>query len=307
MFNIRSVDLNLLPVFEAVYEEKSVSRAAARLAMTQSSVSHAVGRLRILFRDELFVRHSTGVLPTATADRLYGKVRTALSSARDAVEDVRTFDRTTSDRRFFVSDAHPLGPLIALKLLERLARSAPHVEVITSTRSRPIDLDRALRDGRIDMAVDWLDPVGEGFKKSLLFDESLVVMVRKGHPALRQPASVDVLRKGSYVILRPRIEGPHPIAALREWQQQRPTIALEVSEILEIFMVANRSDLFGLVPTSMEGMAKKMFDLRPLRVRPNTASSPISLYWHVNRDADPAHIFLRKELAAAAIETARQG
>ena len=58
MFNIRSVDLNLLPVFEAVYEEKSLSRAAVRLAMTQSAISHALSRLRFVFRDELFVRQS---------------------------------------------------------------------------------------------------------------------------------------------------------------------------------------------------------------------------------------------------------
>ena len=77
MFNIRSVDLNLLPVFEAVYEEQSLSRAAQRLAMTQSVVSHAVTRLRALFQDELFVRHSRGVVPTSGADIAYGKVRTA--------------------------------------------------------------------------------------------------------------------------------------------------------------------------------------------------------------------------------------
>ena len=71
MFNIRSVDLNLLPVFEAVYEEKSLSRAAVRLAMTQSAISHALSRLRSVFRDELFVRQSRGVVPTPAADRVY--------------------------------------------------------------------------------------------------------------------------------------------------------------------------------------------------------------------------------------------
>ena len=65
MFNIRRVDLNLLPVFEAVYEEQSLSRAAVRLAMTQSAVSHAVTRLRALFHDELFVRQARGVLPSS--------------------------------------------------------------------------------------------------------------------------------------------------------------------------------------------------------------------------------------------------
>src|SRR5437879_1157974 len=149
MFNIRRVDLNLLPVFEAVYEEQSLSRAAVRLAMTQSAVSHAVTRLRTLFKDELFVRHARGVLPTPTAD---------------------------------------------------------------ST-----------------------GPVGA----------TLIAVARGGHPVLLRPASPKILGEGKFVALRPRFEGEHPVPGIRELQQQNLEMALEVSEILEIFMVASQSDLFG--------------------------------------------------------------
>ena len=77
MLNFRSIDLNLLPVFEAAYEEQSLSHAAVRLAMTQSAVSHALARLRAVFRDELFVRRARGVLPTPVADRIHAKLRIA--------------------------------------------------------------------------------------------------------------------------------------------------------------------------------------------------------------------------------------
>src|SRR6266480_7257595 len=103
MFNIRSVDLNLLPVFEAVYEERSLSRAARRLAMTQSAVSHAVTRLRVLFHDELFIRHSRGVVPTSGADIVYAKARGALAAVRDAVTELRGFDPSTSTRNFVLT------------------------------------------------------------------------------------------------------------------------------------------------------------------------------------------------------------
>src|SRR4030095_11607620 len=161
MFNIRSVDLNLLPVFEAVYEERSLSRAAARLAMTQSAVSHAVTRLRAVFRDELFVRHSRGVVPTAMADAINAKLRDALASVRDAVAETRGFQARSSTRKFFLTITHPLGPMILLRLHERLSMSAPKISVAASTRSRPIDLDRLLRDGRVDAAIDWLEPQGD--------------------------------------------------------------------------------------------------------------------------------------------------
>ena len=101
MLNLRSVDLNLLPVFEAAYEERSLSRAAERLAMTQPAVSHAMNRLRSLFKDELFVRQSRGVLPTPVADLVYANLRDALVSVRTAVAETRGFDPRTSQRQFF--------------------------------------------------------------------------------------------------------------------------------------------------------------------------------------------------------------
>ena len=217
MFNIRSVDLNLLPVFEAVYEEKSLSRAAVRLAMTQSAISHALSRLRFVFRDELFVRQSRGVIPTPAADRVYPKVRDALASVRESVTDTRTFEPQTSERRFAVSIPHPLGPLIELRLQERLARIAPKVVVSASTRSRPIDLDGALREGRLDVAIDWLAPVGSHFNSKLLFEDAVIAVARKGHPAFRTPVSLKTLQEGRFVGLRPRTDergGPAHIEAV---------------------------------------------------------------------------------------------
>ena len=307
MFNIRRVDLNLLPVFEAVYEEQSLSRAAVRLAMTQSAVSHAVTRLRTLFRDELFVRQARGVLPTPTADSIYAKIRGGLGLMREAVSELQGFDPKTSTRRFFVAIPHPLGPMIALRLRERLAKIAPNIDVAASTRSRPIDLDRALREGRVDAAVDWLEPRGDQFNSTVLFDDALVLVAREGHPALRRPVSMKVLREGKFVSLRPRVEGEHPVPGIREWQQQNLDVALEVSEILEIFMVASQSDLFGVIPRSMEKVARNLFGLRALRGSARAAPVPIMLIWHASRDADPAHTFLRKELSAVATAIVQRG
>ena len=156
-FNIRSVDLNLLPVFEAVYEERSLSRAAVRLAMTQSAISHALNRLRAVFRDELFVRQSRGVTPTPAAGRIYPKVREALTSVRESVTDTRTFDPKTSERRFVMSIPHPLGPLIELRLQERMtiapkiAISAEHPLPSHGRGRRPARRTRGCGD-RLDRA-----------------------------------------------------------------------------------------------------------------------------------------------------------
>ena len=304
MFNIRSVDLNLLPVFVAAYEERSLSRAAVRLAMTQSAVSHAVNRLRALFRDELFVRQSRGVLPTPGADRVYAKLRDALASVAAAVTDARGFDPATSERRFLVTVPHPLGPMIALRVQERLARSAPKFEVVVSTRSRPDDLDRALREERVDALIDWIAPKGGEIASAPLFDDAVIAVARKGHPALRDPASAKTLREGRFVSLRARVDEEEAPVGVREVRRLRLNIALEVSELLEVFMIAGESDLFGVIPRSMEGIARTTFGLRPLLAFPKAPALPIRLFWHASRTTDPAHAFLRNELGKVSRQVA---
>jgi DNA-binding transcriptional LysR family regulator len=197
--------------------------------------------------------------------------------------------------------------MIALELLHRLAQIAPRVAVAASTRSRPIDLERALREGRVDAAVDWL-PIGTAsFNESVLFQDRVVAVARRGHPALRRPPTKRVLEDGTFVSLRPRIEGEHPLEGIREWQRLRLNYTLEVSEILEIFMVASYSDLFGLIPVSMEALAREAFGLRPLGWAPKAPSIPIRLIWHASRENDPAHAFLRAQLRIAAREVVRRG
>src|SRR6185295_5733090 len=142
MVNLRGVDLNLLPVFEAAYEERNLSRAARRLSMTQSAVSHSMTRLRSVFRDELFIRKTKGVEPTRVADVIYGRLRGAMGAVRDAVSETRVFDPAISERNFFIGISHPLGPMIAVRLYERLGSMAPNTVVAFSTRSRPFEMER---------------------------------------------------------------------------------------------------------------------------------------------------------------------
>jgi DNA-binding transcriptional LysR family regulator len=307
MLNLRGIDLNLLPVFEAAYEERSLSRAADRLAMTQSAVSHALSRLRSVFRDELFIRQASGVFPTPVAEMIYAKLRGALGSVRESVAETRDFDPKSSARKFFVAISHPLGPMIAVRLRERLTHAAPGLEVAFSTRSRPIELERGMREGRVDAAVDWLVPERGPFHEVTLFEDAVVAVARSGHPALRRTRSISELKKGAFISLRPRVEGENPVAGIRDWQRLDLNCVLEVSEILEVFMVVRESDLFGLIPRSMMKFAHEVFGLRPLRAAPKKASVPIKLVWHASREADPAHAFLRKQIQMASNDVVPRG
>ena len=295
--NLRGVDLNLLPVFEAAYEERSLSLAARRLAMTQPAVSHALARLRQVFRDELFVRHSRGMTPTAAADAIYARLRGALDTVREVVNEASDFDPAVSLRRFFLSIPHPMGPTIALKLIERLATIAPHIKLEFSTRSRPVSQEKSLREGRVDLAIDWLLPEDVQFHTDVLFDDRLVAIARVDHPVFSGVLSLDSLRAGSFVMLRRRTTDIERIRPYQSWLALNLKTVLEVSELLEILLVVCQSDLFGVMMESMANATKESLKVRVLTIpRWETEPIPVRMIWHPRRDADPAHRFLRTQL-----------
>lgn len=302
MFNLRAIDLNLLPVFEAAYEERSLSKAADRLAMTQPAVSHALARLRTAFRDDLFIRHSRGMTPTPAADAIYGRLGEALGLVRTAVTESREFEPRSSERRFVVAIPHPLGPVLAIRLMERLESLAPGIALSFSTRSRPIEMERALREGRIDLAVDWL-PAGQGLAEESLFEDEVVAVARRGHPAIKEARSRKALMKWKFVSLRPRMDpGESPLEGVREWARLNPTISLEVSEFLEVLAVVRQSDLIGLAPRSLAVAARVIPDIEVVRGVPAGTSFPVRMIWRGSRGSDKAQEFLRDQMREVANE-----
>lgn len=297
-FNLRGIDLNLLPVFEAAYEERSLSRAAARLAMTQPAMSHALSRLRMVFRDELFIRHSRGMTPTPAAEAIYERLRDALAAVREVVHEATDFDPALSSRRFFVAIPHPLGPTIALRLRAALMAAAPHIQIEFSTRSRPVDLERDLRDGRVDVAIDWLLPMDEKFNAAVLFEDRIVAMARADHPAFAKTLSLKALQAANFVTLRQRdLHVSHHRQAIQQWRSLHLNAVLEVSELLEVLMVVSQSDLFGIMVSSMAGIAETNFGVKTLSVSDwNPPPIPIQMVWHSRREDDAAHRFLREQI-----------
>jgi LysR family transcriptional regulator, transcriptional activator for leuABCD operon len=302
MLNLRAVDLNLLPIFEAAYEERSLSRAAVRLAMTQPAVSHALSRLRSTFRDDLFVRHSRGMTPTPIADAIYGRLGDALGLVRAAVGEGRGFDPRTSERHFTIAIPHPLGPMLAMSLIRAMGKAAPGITLSFSTRSRPVEMERGLVGGRIDLSVDWLPMRRDGLEDETLFEDRIVFIGRKGHPSLKGRNTLKALvAKWKFVRLRPRIDFDEaPLEELRAWTHLNPAIALEVSELLEVLMVVSQSDLLGIVPWSLAERARPMLGVQVVPGVPRTGPIPVRMMWRAGSGADPAHKFLRDQVRRAA-------
>ena len=190
MFNLRSLDLNLLTVFEAIYELGTVSGAADHLALSQSATSHALSRLREACKDDLFVRTRQGLSPTPVAKEMYPAIKQALEALRATLAEASGFDPARSQRRFRISIPHPMGPFYALDLRAAAAAVAPGIVLTFDTVSRPVDLEDNLRDGIVDIAIDWLPVALDPFVNRKLFDDQVVLLARSDHPSASSEALI---------------------------------------------------------------------------------------------------------------------
>lgn len=265
--------------------------------MSQSAVSHALTRLRDLLRDDLFVRLPQGVQPTPLADLVYLRVRDSLAGVRDLLGETRMFDPASSTRRFNLAIPHPLGPLLAETVHRQLAETAPGISVMFSTRSLPVDLPRKLEDGRVDMAIDWLLPEAEGIHAMPLFNDRIVLVARRGHPALGAADFNAIVRNYPFVIMRNRI------AMADIWVLPKEVKCLKfdlmMSEQLEVLLTSSRTDYIGVIPYSLARLARESFALEALPTTPPSPSVPVNLIWHRSRHGDPAHAFIREQLVSA--------
>src|SRR3546814_444671 len=173
------IDLNLLRVFDTLFELGNVTKAGARLGLTQSAVSHALGRLRQSIGDPLFVRAPGGLQPTARAIEIAPGVRVGLSQLRTALSP-SAFDPGTADRRFTIAAGSYFCALFIPGLLARARQIAPNV----SFRIQPLggDLLVDLDEGAIDLALGAFTKIPRRLWLEALFQEELVWIAAAGSP-----------------------------------------------------------------------------------------------------------------------------
>ena len=293
MINLRSLDLNLLTVFEAIYEIGTVTGAGGRLALSKSATSHALSRLREACEDKLFVRAGQGLAPTPTASAMYPAIKQALEALRASLTEATGFDPSQSNRRFRLSIPHPLGPFYALDLQAAAAAIAPNIDLIFDTTSRPRDLEDGLRDGRVDIAIDWLPAGLDPFVNQKLFDDRLVLVARCGHPSVKAGATIDDLREQKLVALHPRRQASDAPQAIREFFELGLRVTLHVSELLEIPTIVASTNLLGNFLSSMGPLMEKRLGLQTLAIPLELPTVPIYAVWHESRRNDAAHRWLR--------------
>jgi DNA-binding transcriptional LysR family regulator len=290
--NWRTLDLNLLVIFDAVVQERSATRAAARLNMTQPAISHALGRLRSALRDDLFVRTPEGMEPTPYAERLVGPVRTALENLHTALDGAAPFEPKTAERGFTVAMDNRAVVVLAAPLAAAVAEQAPHVQ-LDIRPSGTLKLADMLDRGELDLAASGVAAPAERFADLRLFSNDFVAVVRRGHPAAVD-GTISLRALGGYphLVLSSTGEGTEFVDAQLAHHNLSRHVMLR-APLLAAAATLAQSEMIAVLS---EGMARTFAGSAPLDVLALPFPSPhllTALLWHRRLDSVPAHQWLR--------------
>ncbi len=306
--NFRTLDLNLLKVFDVVMVERHVTRAAEKLAMTQPAVSNALRRLREATHQDLFVPSSAGMVPTAHALALWPVVRKSLHRLQQALTP-QDFDASVDTRRFILAMADATATLFVPVLTHALIEEQAQVDLqLVGLQSR--DPRPELERGQVDVAVGFFPDVkaalaaeGEAALTCLepLYTCRYVCVMRQGHPLAQEGAlTLDTYCQAQHLRVsfagRPR--GFVDEALVRMGRARR--VMITVNQFSTAGAVVRQSDMLTVLPRSYvagTGFADQLavqplpFDMPPIQV---------GLLWHRRDEQDPAQHWLRGTLARAA-------
>lgn len=303
-FDLRSFDLNLLVAFDALMQERSVTKAATRLKVGQPAMSHSLSTLRVLLQDQLFVRVGSALQPTARAVILAEPIRTALAQMQAALHTQAAFDPATEERTVRLGFSGELELLLIPDLVATLRRSAPGLRLL-SQRAGRAEVHRLLDEGSLDLAVGCFEATtAQRYRSRILFEPSLSCIFNPALLPLDTPiALADYLTLPHAVVtLTDSLKGCLE-AALDEIGAELNVVSAS-SEFMSVLATAAAAPVIATVPTRMARRYGPRFGLAispaPLTLRLPAAA----MVWSAQLDQDPASVWLRRQVTDLLLEPA---
>jgi DNA-binding transcriptional LysR family regulator len=297
--DIRHLDFNLLKTLDALLDERSVTRAAERLSLTQPAVSGMLTRLRESFGDPLFVRAQRGMVPTLRAEQLAAPVKQLLSDIEQMLQP-QAFDPATAQMIVSMASTDYALRAVVVPFLSALRLQAPNIRVAV----QPVDVQHLagqLDRGDIDLALITPDSTALGLHTAALFDERYVCVMRAGHPdAAAKTWSLERFCSLDHVLVSPSggsFQGVTDQALARIGRSRRVT--LSVTSFLVLPEILRTSDLIAVVPRRLALHADGLVMLEPPVEVPGFSKT---LAWHERTHHDPGQQWLRTLL----IDTCRR-
>ena len=315
--HFQTLDLNLLRVFDALAEERSVTRAGERLGLTQSAVSHALNRLRYALEDELFLRGPDGMKPTPRATEIWPELRRGMSLLQHAVAPTE-FDPAAAERVFTIAASTYTGEVLLPHLIARVRAEAPQVQI--HVRGLDAGMAEALEAGRLDLAIGVFGRVAESFTRETLFQERLVWVVRADHPAVQgEEVSLKALQKLPLAVLTPTDEGAELERSNRLierrvlWEElasdqtplghdARSRVRVIVDNAHAVLAIVGTSDVIAVAPRRLAQSRCEALGLKLIDAGGFGPGAAIEAVWRTDQAGHPALAWLRSKLAEAALD-----
>ena len=300
-------DLNLLPIFVALMEERSVTRAAERVGMTQPALSNALARLRATLQDQLFVRERYGIQPTPTALELAPTIAEALARLDDAVLGRQDFDPAEAERLLTIAPNGYAEFVLVPAIVSRLQKAAPGVKIGLTPYGNDL-ADTGVISGTTALVLGRIVDPPDNLVVQHLMDEGLACVVRADHPEIGAGITRDQFERLKHVNVVP----PGRMRAGLFQALARHEIKREVAiSVTNFFAVAEMVAVTDHIATLPDLICRRLAHDPRLKVLPapfDLGSFPVEMAWHVRYRQDPAHRWLRslisdvaaKKLAAAA-------
>ena len=302
--NFKTLDLNLLRVFDAVMAEGNLTRAASVLALTQPAASHALKRLHEALEETLFVRTATGLKPTPRAEALWPRVRRSLATLQHALAPER-FDPRADAVNYRIAMADATAALLAPWLVRAIesVQAAANLRVLPLTTRDPRSL---LEHGTADLAVGHFPDLiatlltqEDTLRHARLYDTRYVCVMRRDHPLAHKKLTLDVFCAAHH--LQVSFSG-RPLSlidrALANMGRRR-RIVLTVNQFFTAGRVVTQSDLLTVLPLSFLAATGRPGELATRELPFDPGAVHVEMVWHLRRDDDPAHRWLREVLHSA--------
>ncbi len=300
--DIRNVDLNLLVVLDALLAERSVTKAAQRLHLSQSATSAALSRLRQVFGDPLLLRTAGGMLPTSRGAELEVPVRSLLSDIERMVLTGQEFHPATTAATFTISASDYVEFTMLPRLIDFLEASSPSSRLAV----RPMDFEaigRQLESGETDIALMSTANAPPDVRSRPLYFERFVLIARRDHPAVAASIDLDTYCSLDHVMVSPRgggFTGAIDEALAQAGRKRR--VKLSVPHYLLVPEVVVRTDMMAALPERLAlAYADRVRSIEPpFSIRGFT----IALVWHERTHRDPAQRWLRESIVQLAARIA---
>ncbi|MFI8415168.1 transcriptional regulator LeuO [Serratia sp. NPDC078593] len=297
--HLRSVDLNLLTVFDAVMQMQNITRAAHSLGMSQPAVSNAVGRLKVMFNDELFVRFGRGIQPTMRARQLFGPVRQALQLVQNELPG-SGFDELTSERVFPISICHPLDLLLTAKVVNNVKKLAPqaHLQIKSYLNN---NIEHQLRYQEVEFVIGYIHFEHNEFQSNALFEDELVLVASKAHARIEgNVTQAQVLAEQHAVVSLERLcsfSRPYYI----EDAMQR-IVAQQCTDLYSVLNIVSHTEMVAIAPRWLAQQQAEALGLKisPLPWEKNHVTCYLT--WHESAERDKGHQWMKSLLNQAELQ-----